>query len=217
MPARRGAARKPTDRPQNRSVVTRRKLLEVAEQHLSRHGYGPSTMADVAERAGVSTGTLYYHFPDKRSLLLALIDAWGDRQVEQGGGGLARLFESGAVDLRATIDRFLAERSSELRNSGPLRLVLLEMAERDPEVAARLGRIEQIGMDRVCNLIAFGQARGFVRSTLDPLAAAFLVTRTVRSVAIEVLVHRVPLPNAEAVQRELVELIYSYLAADPRK
>src|SRR5262245_43374599 len=70
-------------RPQARAVVTRRRVLQAAESLFSRRGYEATSMADVAERAGVGVGTLYHHFPDKRALLLALIDDWGDRQLEE--------------------------------------------------------------------------------------------------------------------------------------
>jgi AcrR family transcriptional regulator len=212
MPARRAAARKLLDRPNARSFATRRKIVEVAEQHLSTHGYGPSTMADVAERAGVSIGTVYYHFPDKRSLLLALVDDWGDREIQRSRDELVDAFGK-AVDLRSAIAEYLGRRLTELRRSGGLRLVFLELAERDPEVAARLARIDQFAMERVRDLIVLGQERGAVRSTIDPLAAAFLVVRAVRSAAIEILVHRVAKPNGDAVQRELVDLIHHYLVA----
>jgi hypothetical protein len=66
-------------------------------------------------------------------------------------------------------------------------------------------------MERVRDLIALGQARGALRSTIDPLAAAFLVVRAIRSAAIEILVHRAAKPEGAAVQRELVDLIYHYL------
>jgi AcrR family transcriptional regulator len=211
MPARRVAARKLADRPNSRSLATRRRILEVAEQPLSTHGYGPSTMADVAERAGVSVGTVYYHFPDKRSLLLALIEHWGDREIQGSRDELLGAFAREGVELRSAIAEYLEKRLSELRRSGGLRLVFLELAERDPEVAARLGRIDQVSMERVRDLIALGQARGALRSTIDPLAAAFLVVRAIRSAAIEILVHRAAKPEGAAVQRELVDLIYHYL------
>jgi AcrR family transcriptional regulator len=213
MPARRAPARKLVDRPQARSLATRRRILEVAEQHVSRHGYGTSIIAEVAEGAGVSTGTVYYHFPDKRSLLLALIDEWGDREIQRSRHELADAFGREDVGLRKAIAEYLSQRSSELRHSGALRLVLLELAERDADVRARLARIDQLAIERVRDLIALGQARGVLRSGIDPLAAAFLVAHAVRSVAIEVFVHRSVEPRGAALERELVDLIYHYLVA----
>src|SRR5258706_6883868 len=73
-------------RPQARGVATRRRVLIAAESLFARRGYEATAMADVAERAGIGVGTLYHHFPDKRALLLALIDDWGDRELEHRRG-----------------------------------------------------------------------------------------------------------------------------------
>src|SRR5262245_50445770 len=70
-------------RPQARGVATRRRVLQAAESLFARRGYDATGMADVADRAGIGVGTLYHHFPDKRALLLALIDDWGDRELQQ--------------------------------------------------------------------------------------------------------------------------------------
>jgi AcrR family transcriptional regulator len=185
-------------------------VLDAAELHFAKHGYEPSTMADVAERAGVGVGTLYHHFPDKRALLLALIDDWGDRELSHRRAELdsLRKLRSG---LRSAIGEFLAMRSRDLRKNGGFRLVLLELAERDGDVRARLDRIDQVAVERTRDLIEAGQARGVVRRTLDPLAAAFLIGRAVRSAAIEVFVHRVSEPTPEHVFKELVDLICRYV------
>jgi len=197
-------------RPQARGFVTRRRVLDAAEQHFAKHGYEPSTMADVAERAGVSVGTLYHHFPDKRALLLALIDDWGDRELSHQRAELDSLRKL-RTGLRSAIGEFLAMRSRDLRKNGGFRLVLLELAERDGDVRARLDRIDQVAVERTRDLIEAGQARGVVRRTLDPLAAAFLIGRAVRSAAIEVFVHRVSDPTPEHVFEELVDLICRYV------
>jgi AcrR family transcriptional regulator len=185
-------------------------VLEAAEQHFARYGYEASTMADVAERARVSVGTLYHHFPDKRALLLALIDDWGDRELSHYRVQLDALRELGS-GIRTAIGDFLAMRSRDLRRNGGFRLVLLELAERDSDVRARLDRIDQVAAERIRDLIEAGQARGVVRGTLDPLAAAFLIGRAVRSAAIEVFVHRVSEPTPEHVFKELVDMICRYV------
>jgi len=197
-------------RPQARGLVTRRRVLEAAEERFAQHGYEPSTMTDVAERAKVSVGTLYHHFPDKRALLLALIDDWGDRELSRQRVQLDSLRELG-TGLRSAIGEFLAMRSRDLRKDGGFRLVLLELAERDSDIRARLDRIDQVATERIRDLIEAGQARGVVRRTLDPLAAAVLIGRTVRSAAIEVFVHRVAEPTPEHFFKELVDLICRYV------
>jgi AcrR family transcriptional regulator len=56
---------------QSRSRATWDAILEAAAQVLERDGPGGFTTASVAERAGVSIGSLYQYFPDKQAILLA--------------------------------------------------------------------------------------------------------------------------------------------------
>lgn len=57
---------------QARSKATTDAVLDATLQVLIKHGYDKLTTTRVAERAGVSVGTLYQYFPDKRSLVAAL-------------------------------------------------------------------------------------------------------------------------------------------------
>ena len=56
---------------QARSRATLEAILEAAAQILERRGPPGLTTNDVAERAGVSIGTLYQYFPDKTAILVA--------------------------------------------------------------------------------------------------------------------------------------------------
>ena len=66
-------------RSQPRGRVTRTRVLRAAEQLFTRQGFADTTVSEVARRASVGVGTLYHHFPDKRAILLDLIDDWGER------------------------------------------------------------------------------------------------------------------------------------------
>ena len=167
--------------------------------------------ADVAERAGVGVGEpRYHHFPDKRALLLALIDDWGDRELARARDAIdmARLFGS---DPRAAFGDDLRARYERLRREGSFYLVLLELAERDGDVRTRLSRINQVAVERVRDLLALGQRRGVVRPELDPLAAAFLVRHSIRTAATEVFVHRMADPAPEHVLAGLIDMICRYI------
>jgi AcrR family transcriptional regulator len=59
---------------QARSAVTVEAISEAAIQVLLSQGAGRLTTTRVADRAGVSVGTLYQYFPNKRSLLFAVLE-----------------------------------------------------------------------------------------------------------------------------------------------
>ena len=68
-----------TERPrkapiQARSVATVEAVHEAALQVLAAEGIAKLNTTRVAERAGVSVGSLYQYYPNKRSLLIAVLD-----------------------------------------------------------------------------------------------------------------------------------------------
>jgi AcrR family transcriptional regulator len=74
---------------QERSEATVESILDAAAQVFERHGYAAGTTSRIAERAGVSIGSLYQYFPNKDAILVALVHrhlaestaALGDREV----------------------------------------------------------------------------------------------------------------------------------------
>ena len=59
---------------QDRSRATRARLLEAAITCLAELGYQASTVAVVAERAGVSRGAAQHHFPTREALFTAALE-----------------------------------------------------------------------------------------------------------------------------------------------
>lgn len=57
---------------QARAQETVRAIVQAAGALLADHGFGGLTTNAIAERAGVSIGSLYQYFPDKRAILLVL-------------------------------------------------------------------------------------------------------------------------------------------------
>lgn len=52
----------------------RHEILKVARRHFMTEGYASTGMETVARQAGVSTATLYFHFPGKAELFSQVID-----------------------------------------------------------------------------------------------------------------------------------------------
>lgn len=59
---------------QERAIRTRRAILEAAGAVFDEHGYTSTTIAMVLERAEVTKGALYFHFPSKESLAQAVLN-----------------------------------------------------------------------------------------------------------------------------------------------
>ncbi|MBU0724641.1 MAG: TetR/AcrR family transcriptional regulator [Alphaproteobacteria bacterium] len=78
----RGKSTTPRKLPtQTRSRQTVATILEAAAQVLMRNGYDRTTTNLVAEKAGVSIGSLYEYFPNKEALVAALASAHIDELI----------------------------------------------------------------------------------------------------------------------------------------
>src|SRR2546425_8449639 len=60
----------------------RQRLLHGVTVTVAEKGYGPTTIADITARAGVSKKTFYEHFPDKLACFLAAHDVGGQAMLD---------------------------------------------------------------------------------------------------------------------------------------
>ncbi|HEV8556756.1 MAG TPA: TetR/AcrR family transcriptional regulator [Actinophytocola sp.] len=68
---------------QDRSRATRKRLLEAAIECLASLGWAGTTVAVVAERAGVSRGAAQHHFPTREDLVTAAVEYVSDERTAQ--------------------------------------------------------------------------------------------------------------------------------------
>ncbi len=103
---------------QARSEATVAALFEASIQVLLNVGYRKLTTTRVAERAGVSVGTLYQYFPNRQALILSLIERYLDDLVESIEQGCKALNEKPLVELASgLVDTFIAAKSTRIRIS----------------------------------------------------------------------------------------------------
>ena len=143
----------------------REAILEATLALLRERGVARLTTRDVAERAGVSEASVYYHYTDKAGLLRAVFEAGLQRLQRAALGGDAVL-----VDFGRALERFLEQAlpvMTAAQSDAELRDALAEfMVEND------LG--PHRGVQTLGAHLAAGQLAGRVRDDVDPEAAALL-------------------------------------------
>ena len=157
------------------AVVRRERILLAAARVFLKKGFRLASMEDIAAAADVAIGTIYHHFRNKEHLFTSL-EAENERALN------ARLRAVATKPLppqfallaiaRAYVDHFLAHPEM-------LRIRTLFRYEHEPTGSARL-EAERRMIDRLTkkNLwilvrkIREGQALGFFRRTVDPVAVA---------------------------------------------
>ncbi|PRX96058.1 TetR/AcrR family transcriptional regulator [Allonocardiopsis opalescens] len=166
----------PRKRPrQQRSKETVAAILEAAAQLFGRHGYTATTTNRVAERAGVSIGSLYQYFPNKDALLTALAEehlAEAVQVLDQALDACARE----RPDLPGLVSGLVGA-VAELHTGRPrLHRLLFDQAPRVPELVARLRAIER----RAAAGLA-AELRRLGRGGDDPELAALLAVQGVEA------------------------------------
>ncbi|MFL6160782.1 MAG: TetR/AcrR family transcriptional regulator [Jatrophihabitantaceae bacterium] len=84
-------ATSPRQPQQDRSRLTRRRLLDAAVASLAQVGWTATSVALVAARAGVSRGAAQHHFPTRESLFEAVIDHITEQRLAELQVAAARL------------------------------------------------------------------------------------------------------------------------------
>jgi TetR/AcrR family fatty acid metabolism transcriptional regulator len=71
---------------QDRSRARRQRILDAGLAVFSRKGYRDSVVDEIAAESETSKGGVYFHFPNKQSIFLALLERMGSlliRRVEE--------------------------------------------------------------------------------------------------------------------------------------
>ena len=64
---------------QERSIEKKNKIIQAGYELFSEVGYYGTNTAEIAKRAGVSTGIVYGYFEDKRDILLCVLEIYIDK------------------------------------------------------------------------------------------------------------------------------------------
>ena len=88
---------------------TRDRILDAALNIFANKGYHDTRMDEIVEASSTSKGSIYFHFPNKERLFLALVDQFADlidrrvrEAVEQEAEGIARV----RAALQACLETF---------------------------------------------------------------------------------------------------------------
>lgn len=134
---------------EERSNATRERLLDATIECLIEHGYTGTTVARIAQRAGVTRGAQVHHYPTKADLVLAALRHLALKQVQQSVAELPRLQRANDV-VGATLDLLWRI------HRGPLFAAIVELwvaARTDPELAQYVGELEPIVLLAVPELL----------------------------------------------------------------
>ncbi len=92
---------------QKRSIETKNKIINASFELFSEVGYFSTNTAEIAKRAGVSTGIVYGYFKDKRDILLEVLGLYADRAYQPVFDMLSKVEQP--LDFEKLIPKILDE------------------------------------------------------------------------------------------------------------
>lgn len=151
----------------------RDQILTAAGEVFAERGLHQARIDDIAAAAGVSKGTVYWYFPSKDEIVLALVDAF----YAEAHAGLVHLLDApGTVAdrLRGYLQSYGAE-LEQYRHFAPLAMEFYALAHRQQRVRDSLERYYSQWSEAAATLLDQGNERGEFHLTDTHAAARTLV------------------------------------------
>ncbi|MBO2448554.1 TetR/AcrR family transcriptional regulator [Actinomadura barringtoniae] len=137
----------------------RERLVMAAVDLFTEQGYDATTVAQIAERAGVTKSTFFRHFPDKRELLVA------------GQETLSRLLVEGIAEAPGDATPLDAVAAGLERASTAMGPATRELAPRLRAAVAASAELQERDALKIVSLAAAMTAALVARGVPDPAAA----------------------------------------------
>jgi AcrR family transcriptional regulator len=148
-------------REQDRSKERRQRVLDAALDIFTRDGYGDTLVDEIARRSETSKGGVYFHFPSKHALFIAILDEAGrllttrvERAIAAESDPLAR----GMAALRAVLQTFGSHRAL-------ARLLLVEALGAGHQFNLKMAELHE----HFANLISQQVAEAVAQELVPPL------------------------------------------------
>ncbi len=97
---------RPTARTEARRTQTRARIVRAAHELIARGGYREASIAAVARRAGVATGSVYRHFPSKAELFSEVFRTASQREVDAVAAAAAATSGPAPERIAAAVEVF---------------------------------------------------------------------------------------------------------------
>jgi AcrR family transcriptional regulator len=193
-------ARKPPTQPrkyasQQRSRATVDALIEATARILVTDGFDKASTNRIAEKAGVSVGSLYQYFPGKDALVAAVVERHCDelRQVVRRA-----LADVAALPMEQAVRKLIAAAIAAHRIDPTLHRVLSEQMPR----TGKSENVELLSSETYALFKAYLDARRDEFRQVDLGLAAFVCVTS-----IEALTHTAVLHHAERLSDEAFEAL----------
>lgn len=155
---------------------TRERLLEAGFAEIYSHGFQAAGLDAIVDRAEVTKGALYHHFPSKHSLGYAVFDEVVARYTDLRWLDPIRDASDPLTAIAATLREAF---QTEFEHGCPLNNLSQEMSRVDEGFHQRIAALYRRWEGGVAAALASGQARGIVEPAVDVHDAATFIVASI--------------------------------------
>lgn len=151
---------------------TRQLILERALDQMHRQGFQAASVNDILDQTGLTRGALYHHYPSKRALGLAVLDAIDQMIADFWLQPLADTDDPIAALQGAMARAGRDIGADDLILGCPLNNLSQELSSRDEEFRTRMVAAYNTWINGWAQAFARGQRAGTVAADIDPVDLA---------------------------------------------
>ena len=144
---------------------TKRKIIEVSETLFTENGYDSTTVQDICNKAEISKGAFFYHFPTKEFLFLEILDKYLSEldkrmyEIEKRSKNTLKAMEEMVVILEEIF----------ITSEGKFTIFLefLRKASKETEIMKKISYQFQKYKKYVSEMIENGKKEGSIKKEID--------------------------------------------------
>ena len=146
---------------QERSIEKKKKIIEASYALFSEVGYYGTNTAEIAKKAGVSTGIVYGYFRDKRDILISVLDIYIEKCFEP----ILKMFETfkSSTEINTYIPQIVDAVIKIHKKNGKMHEALHSLTHTDEAISMQFISLEDNITRKLVNKL---QSIGFIENAL---------------------------------------------------
>jgi len=173
----------------HQSEKSRAAILTATMDLISKHGFNGTSVDKIAADAGLSKGSIFWHFSTKENLFLAVIESIRNALVE----GLLigqRADLPSRHRLSLLLDNYTTLIETDCSRCIDLTVLIIEMVETNPQLAERLRDLFTELANVLVALLDQGKNEGDISDSVDSQMTAYAIVGNLQGMTVQYYLNR---------------------------
>lgn len=191
---------------QERSIKTKEAILQAAMRLFSENGFHQTNTKQIAAAAGVSTGSFYSYFVDKRAVFMDSLKIYNDSLLSRVDASLAEI-DFANMEKQTAIRHMVDSLIQSHQVYAEFHKELAVMYHSDNEIQMIMDEQFELGRRKTLGYLQQGQAE----LKVDDLEAASCVVFEALNSIVDMIVFSPKSVSTDRLKNELIRMITDYL------